>query len=64
MRELLAVADRMTSNAQRQIDVARRRDVAGFVTTVHRANGLMEQINAAGHRLGLSATSPCRQVFG
>ena len=63
-RDLLAVADRMTANARRQIDVARRRDAADFVTTVHRANRLMDQVNAAGERLGLSGASPCRQVFG
>lgn len=61
---LLADADRMTSNSERQIRAARTRDSATFVTTVHAANDLIDKINADAARLGISTDSPCHQVFG
>lgn len=63
-QRLLADADQIVANSQRQIEAARRRDTAAFVTTVHTANGLIDQINAAAGRLGISSDSPCHQVFG
>jgi hypothetical protein len=63
-RALLAVADRYSENAQRQITVARAKDVPGFVATVHLARRLSDELDADGLRLGLDAKSPCGQVFG
>ena len=63
-QDLLADADRMVANSQRQIEAARSRDAATFVTTVHAANGLIDRINTDAGRLGIGSASPCHQVFG
>jgi hypothetical protein len=63
-QDLLGLADRVTSNAQRQIAAGRARDVAAFVTAVHTANDLIGRLNAAASRLGFADTSPCHQVYG
>jgi hypothetical protein len=63
-RRLLALADRMTANAQRQIAAARARDVSGFTNTVATTSELVARINEAGARFGFEPDSACGQVFG
>jgi hypothetical protein len=54
----------MTVNAQRQIAVARARNVTAFVQTVHTANRLIASINASDARFGFTSDSACGHVFG
>lgn len=61
---VLADADQMTANSERQVRAARTQDATAFVTTVHTANDLIDRINADADRLGISAGSPCHQVYG
>jgi hypothetical protein len=63
-RNLLAIADRMVANSQRQIDAARARDTETFVQTVHVSTDLVGQLNVVAKRIGIRRTSPCAQVFG
>jgi hypothetical protein len=61
---LLAIADRITRNAQHQIAAARSRDVTRFVRTTNTSNRLTARINDAGSRFGFTSGSSCGQVYG
>lgn len=63
-QQLLAIADHLRANAQRQITAARARDITAFVTTVHATRRLTDQLVSAGTRLGFAPNSACDQVFG
>jgi hypothetical protein len=63
-RRLLAIADQLRDNGQRQITDARARHVMAFVTTVHAAQRLTNQLDSEGARFGFTSTSACGQVFG
>ena len=63
-RGLLAVADQIRDNARRQVDAARSKDFTTFVTTVHTAQHLTDELDSKGARFGFTSDSPCRQVFG
>jgi hypothetical protein len=63
-RKLLAVADRMTANAQEQIRAARATDAPVFVRTVKTAQQLGTEIDALGAGFGFRADSACARVFG
>ena len=61
---LRAVVDHVAENAQRQIDAARKSDVAGFEQTVRIARSLSARIEQLAPVVGFSPSSPCRKVFG
>jgi hypothetical protein len=61
---LLAITDEMRANVIRQISAARAKAVSSFVTTVHTARQLTDQLNRAGASFGLSSSSACGQLFG
>jgi hypothetical protein len=63
-RQLLTVADQMRDNAQRQITAARAKDVTIFVTTVHTAQRLTDELDTNGARFGFTSNSSCGHVFG
>jgi hypothetical protein len=63
-QRLLALADQMTANAQRQVAAARVGDVSAFTATVATTSDLVPRINAAGTRFGFDPDSACGQVFG
>lgn len=63
-RAVLSDADQLTSNSERQIRAARAQDARTFVTTVHIADALTDEINSDAGRLGMTGDSPCHQVYG
>jgi hypothetical protein len=63
-RQLLAIADQLRDNGQRQLTAARAKDVTAFVTTVHAAQTLIDQLDSDGAHFGFTSTSACGQVFG
>jgi hypothetical protein len=62
--KLRALIDDAAVNAQRQIAVAERSDIAGFEQTVTTARSLAKQINEIGPRLGFTSSSACSKLFG
>jgi hypothetical protein len=62
--KLRALIDQAAANAQRQIAVAERSDVAGFEQTVTSARSLAKQIDYIGPKLGFTPSSACSKVFG
>jgi hypothetical protein len=61
---LLGLVDQDGVNADRQIAVADRSDVAEFEKTVTTARSLAERIDQIGPKVGFKSDSPCRKVFG
>jgi hypothetical protein len=61
---LRAALDQVVGNAQQQVAAARRSDVTEFERTVRSARALASKVDTAATKVGFTAHSPCRKVFG